>query len=450
MAYNYIFPSECLGDSLYKINNNAADFDTRIVDLTAKGPRRGFDQTGENIWIDSGPLGSDESGDGTKNNPFKTIAAAVTYYSKFVASNGYSAKFRLVAGTSPATARVYKGAQIDLAGFGAGGALRNKDVATALDPYQTYPADRSMYFIGTDFSTEAIASPGCVVIEPLFVYSRTPLVDFWNAYGLNINWPGGSVIVQGITFRYNAINNLPGYTGVNQQFNDKTDIATHLVFKHCNYAAVDKCVFEQLINSNTYDISDSGFTGTKGLVTQVSNKYMFGIEFNNCRYGKIREITVTGDMRSIAKCNGSEISFEAPGVITLQNTPRFYGLFEIENGGSIIVDPIYTGSGFSDSNYSLRFTGNCASPLIVGGKQWFNYGFVNFNSKNFAPQGGPRPQGIQWPSRGATPSFVWRANTSQQLLWPEALVNQTGLNNNVFYQYVDSGKTPGTGSPRNV
>jgi microcystin-dependent protein len=34
MAYEFISPAECLGDSLYKINNNASDFDQRIIALT--------------------------------------------------------------------------------------------------------------------------------------------------------------------------------------------------------------------------------------------------------------------------------------------------------------------------------------------------------------------------------------------------------------------------------
>lgn len=33
MAYEFIPPQECLGDSLAKINNNAAAFDTRIINL---------------------------------------------------------------------------------------------------------------------------------------------------------------------------------------------------------------------------------------------------------------------------------------------------------------------------------------------------------------------------------------------------------------------------------
>lgn len=33
MAYEFIPPQECLGDSLSKINNNAANFDTRIINL---------------------------------------------------------------------------------------------------------------------------------------------------------------------------------------------------------------------------------------------------------------------------------------------------------------------------------------------------------------------------------------------------------------------------------
>jgi hypothetical protein len=33
MAYQFIDPTECMGDSLFKINNNAANFDTRITDL---------------------------------------------------------------------------------------------------------------------------------------------------------------------------------------------------------------------------------------------------------------------------------------------------------------------------------------------------------------------------------------------------------------------------------
>ena len=34
MAYQFIDPSECVGDSLYKINNNADNFDQRIIALT--------------------------------------------------------------------------------------------------------------------------------------------------------------------------------------------------------------------------------------------------------------------------------------------------------------------------------------------------------------------------------------------------------------------------------
>jgi phage-related tail fiber protein len=34
MAYEFIAPTECMGDSLFKINNNASDFDQRIIALT--------------------------------------------------------------------------------------------------------------------------------------------------------------------------------------------------------------------------------------------------------------------------------------------------------------------------------------------------------------------------------------------------------------------------------
>jgi hypothetical protein len=35
MAYQYIDPTECIGDSLYKINNNSFDFDTRLINLSS-------------------------------------------------------------------------------------------------------------------------------------------------------------------------------------------------------------------------------------------------------------------------------------------------------------------------------------------------------------------------------------------------------------------------------
>lgn len=35
MAYDYIDREECIGDSLFKINNNSANFDTRINELSA-------------------------------------------------------------------------------------------------------------------------------------------------------------------------------------------------------------------------------------------------------------------------------------------------------------------------------------------------------------------------------------------------------------------------------
>lgn len=448
MPYQTIFPSECLGDSLWKINSNAQDFDTRLLSLSGRTPRRSLDDNGAyEIWIDSGtPGGNDATADGTPARPFRTIAAAVSFYGKEVASKGISARFRLSPGTV-AQPKVYKGALIYLGHDGVsagGGALRNKDTASVGDPYQYYSVDRTMYFIGDT------NDPRTVVIEPMFHYSRVTGIDFWNAYNLYINFPNGTVIVQGITFRYNAVGNLPGYTGGDQFYNEKTDTATYLVFDHCHYARAHKCRFEQMIDPNLYDVMQPGWTWVGGSVTQPSAKYMFGIAYYNCRFGRITEITVSGTMRYIAKSSGSELAFEAPGQITLENNPRFFGFFEVEGGGSIIIDKTFSGSGYADPNYQLRFTGSgCGAPITLG-KSWWNYTFLNFESKWFTPQGGPRPQAIMCPSQGATPKLFWPTNTTHRLMYVDSYYTQTGINNNVFYWYNDSGKTVGTGNPRNV
>lgn len=445
MAYEYISPAECLGDSLFKINNNASNFDTRIDTLSGRTPTRAFytGGTDDSIWIDSGFLGNDATADGTPTKPFKTIAAAVTYYYKSVYPKGVAARFRLSPGTSTVP-KIYKGAHVYLSGCVFGSSVRNADNASIGNPY-TYPGgDRTIYFIGD------VVDPRTVVIEPIFSYSRGTGIDYWNSHGLLIDAPEGSIVVQGISFRYNAVGNLPGYTGSNQFYNDKTDISHHLLLNHCHYARVEKCIFEQMIDPNLYDVMQAGWSWAGGSISQPSAKYMLGIGFYNCRFARISEITVTGTMRYIAKSAGSELAFEQPGQITLQNNPRFYGMFEVEGGGVIICDKVYPGTGYNDPNYSLRFVGSCGSTITTGGKQWYNYTFLNFESKGITPGRGAIPQHITWPSQGATPAFQWPTNVTRRSMWVDTYYTQTGINNNVFYIYSDSGRTPGTGNPRNV
>lgn len=449
MGYLEIYPSECLGDSLYKINSNALDFDTRLVSLSARTPQRAFGDTNNyDIWIDSGVSGNDLTGNGTLSRPFKTIAAAVSYYSREVAPKGVSARFRLAPGV-PSGPKVYKGATCLLGQSTSAGSnsSRNRNAPTISNPYETYTGDRTLHFLGDP------DNPDLIVIESTFTYARGTNVDFWNANGLLIDYPEGSVIVSGITFKYNAVGNLPSYNGSDQYYNDKTDKATHLTFSNCHYAKVDNCRFEQMIDSNNYDISEPGWTGTNGLITQPSQKYMFGINFDRCYKARITEITIAGTMNYIAKSKASNLSFEVPGSITLENNPRFYSLFSVEEGGSVSIEQIWQGSleGFTDTNYTLRFSGACAAPLTSGGKRWYNYTFSNYETRfTTSSNGASGPQAILCPSQGASPSLIWPTNTTPRLLYVNSYYTQTGINNNVYYNYVDTGRTAGTGNPRNV
>jgi len=463
MAYNEIFPSECLGDSLWKINENAKDFDTRLVTLSGRTPRRAFgDGDTFEIWIDSGFAGNDDTADGTAGKPFKTIAAATRYYSKYVATRGGSARFRLVPGTS-GNPRVYKGAGIYFGHdgvTGGGGGKRMNDVPTVASPHDLPggvhgAVDRTIYFIGDELN------PDRVVIEPYFLYSRGKGLDFWQSYNLLIDYPNGSVIVNGITFRYNAIGNLPAYTGGDQFYMEKTDYAYLILFQHLHYARVDKCRFELFMNPNTQSSIQSGWVGPVGSLTQPTAKYTACIAYHRTRFGRIGNITIAGGspdhtaIRYIVKCSGSRLEFEPTGQITLFNNPRFFGLFEVEGGSTFNISTIWQGGNvdeknesYIDTNYTLRFSGSCGAP--IPDRQWYNYTIVGFESRWSYAAPGITFNEVQCPSQGATPAMNWPPNVTRRLLWVDQLGTSTGTSNNVFYNYLDTGRTPGTGNPRNV
>lgn len=405
MAYQFIDPTECIGDSLLKINNNAANFDTRIDTVSARVPSRVFnvDPGGRIIYIDS-LFGNDATANGTEARPFATIAAAAAFYGRRAGLYGAAPIFQLQGTTLQP--RVYRGAHLYF-----NTSHTQVSVATRADnptfnaPNMNFGTgyDRTMYIRGN------VNDPGGVIIESFFNKSRAESLDFWNSHGLYVEYQGGALIVEGITFRYNAINNLPGYTGSNQFFSDKTDFAAHLSLNHMYYASVRNCVFGQMIDPNILDV---GYTQT---ATQAS-RYMYGLSFHNVFHPRISKITATGSMRYLVKCGyaGDGIYFEPPGVIELQNNPNFYSFFEVELGGGIIIDPVTSFINNNlvtpyEGNYTLKINGTLSAPKTIN-RSWWNFTYVHFEAGYTHPGG--KINFLRAPTQNSSPPPPWPVNTN--------------------------------------
>jgi len=442
-----IASSECIGDSLVKINNNFTNLDNTLCSALDRIPDREL-SSNRNIFIDS-TLGNDSTADGTIGSPFKTIAAAVTFYLKNVWPKGVSPIFQLQPGT-PTNPKVYKGAHIQIyPSYSIGRALRQDDAPTNTDPYTYYNADSTFYIQGYNTT-----DPSTVIIDSFFTVSRTggTGIVFYNAAGLKITAPKCDLVISNVTFRYNAVGNLPEYAGTDQLYNLRTDEASHLIVSDARVVVVKNCILRQMVDPNTYDVDDPR-TDTS------SYKYMLGIGFYNCQYARLDDsITVSGTMRYIAKTSRSELNFYNCEII-LQNSPRFLALFEIEYGGTLSI------SRASTTEWTLSFTGSCGTPITTttGTKNWFNYIFVNYYSAQFGGYGhGFIPQGIDCPSQTSAYPLVWPNNTTSVELVHRGLWYSTpsGINyplgsasiwERTYYYYFDNGtyaSEPGVNTTR--
>jgi len=431
-----------------------SDLTTVAGDLSAVGNVYGDNITTKRVFTDGGEgriiyvdslLGKDDgTADGTSAKPFATLANAAAFYAQQCDPRGMGPVFKLVAGTS-GNPRVYKGGDFyfypDHRLFSCVDG-NYKDLANAnINDYNAFDrwqpnTDWTMHIQGNP------QDPTTVVIESFFTEARVLGSGFWNGRGLNITYPKGNIYLSGISLRYNA-NNIPGYKGGSQYYISKTDNYNHLGLIDCHYAAIDNCIFQGIYQNP--NAQEPYYTPT---ANQASN-YMYGVDFTNCRYARIRAIKVTGNLRYIARSNTSDLQFEAPGVITLENSPVFYAYFEVQSGGSIynglLAGTIYANQGYA-GNYQLKFSG--AAGPVVG--NWKNHSIVNITDRGFRAGGALAGQAIWFPSAGALPDRQLPATTTTQNFYVDAYMTQLGVTNTVNYEYVDTGSTPGTGNPRAV
>jgi hypothetical protein len=121
MAYEFISPAECLGDSLAKINNNAFNFDTRIINLDT------------NLTTAINTLSSTAVYTTPPTNPYTITAsdAGKTVLTNFSVANTINLPNTLPVGSQVSVLQIGTG-QTVFAATGAGNNLRHPDNFTKL------------------------------------------------------------------------------------------------------------------------------------------------------------------------------------------------------------------------------------------------------------------------------------------------------------------------------